>query len=98
MRHSTTNTVHSRAVQLHEPDATDSGTWLDPYETGSAQPGLRRHGRSVSSPALTRVSDDPAGASIETKGAGRSADLLVTTRQLSRSRYCFTKSQPTSAM
>ena len=49
-------------------------------------------------PALARVGDDQAGTSIEPNGAGRGADPLVMTRQLRRSRYCFTKSQPTSAM
>jgi len=72
------------------------GTWLGPYETKPVRPtGRRRHGKRIK-PALARAGDDQAGVSVETKGAGRGADLLVTTRQLSRSRYCFTKSQPTS--
>jgi hypothetical protein len=45
-------------------------------------------------PARARVGDHPGGHQAE----GRGADLLMTARQLSRSRYCFTKTQPTSAM
>src|SRR5229473_5404270 len=53
--------------------------------------GHRCHGRSGSSPHLHAWVDGQA-PSIETEGACPGAD------QLSRSRYCFTKSQPTSAM
>jgi hypothetical protein len=50
------------------------------------------------SPALARVRDNSGEHPIETKAAGQGADPLMTGRQLSRSRYCFTKSQPASAM
>ena len=49
-------------------------------------------------PALARVGDDPGGRPNRGQGRGPGRRSAVTARQLSRSRYCFTKSQPTSAM
>jgi hypothetical protein len=54
-------------------------------------------------PTIYRVPPQARGLGLKearrlAKAAGRGADLLMTARQLSRSRYCFTKSQRTSAM
>lgn len=102
-RHSTTNTVHARAVRSHEPNATDSVNlvWLGPYET-LRPTGRRRHGRSVSSPHLlawvtTRRAPPPrprarAGAPICWLRRVSSADQDTASRNRSPHRRCRRRS------
>jgi hypothetical protein len=67
-------------------------------EIAGAILGAPRHERGYQPRGSSRASRPRRATQSRPKAAGQGADPPMTGRQLSRSRYCFTKSQPTSAM